>query len=305
MQNNTHLDCERVLEDAKGRWYGILRHFGIEVGDGKHTACPVCGGKDRFRFDDKDGRGSWICNQCGAGDGLALLMKITNTDFIEACTEVSKIVGTVDQRLKPESPPSPEKLREMFVNSQPIKPGDPVTAYLKARGLSDFPKMLRYGKTWEYETKQDQDAMLAVFSLADGEAVTIHRTFIKDGKKLDIESSKKVMPPLKKMTGGAVRLYPGPGEMLGVTEGIETAIAVHQMYDIPVWAALSATLMESFEPPAWANVIEVFSDNDRNYTGQRAAYILANRLAIQGKVVNVSVSKHGDFLEDLLKRGEQ
>ncbi|MDI5829610.1 hypothetical protein MJN51_36035, partial [Salmonella enterica subsp. enterica serovar Kentucky] len=35
----------------------------------RHAPCPACGGKDRFRFDD-NGRGSFICNQCGAGDGL-------------------------------------------------------------------------------------------------------------------------------------------------------------------------------------------------------------------------------------------
>ena len=35
--------------------------------------CPMCGGKDRFRFDDKGGRGTWICSQCGAGDEIELV----------------------------------------------------------------------------------------------------------------------------------------------------------------------------------------------------------------------------------------
>ncbi len=34
-------------------------------------------GKTRFRFDDKEGRGTWICNHCGAGDGADLAMKVT------------------------------------------------------------------------------------------------------------------------------------------------------------------------------------------------------------------------------------
>ena len=25
----------------------------------------MCGGKDRYRFDDQDGTGSWFCNRCG------------------------------------------------------------------------------------------------------------------------------------------------------------------------------------------------------------------------------------------------
>ena len=42
----------------------------------RHQACPVCGGSDRFRFDDKEGRGTWFCNQCGAGDGLKLVESV-------------------------------------------------------------------------------------------------------------------------------------------------------------------------------------------------------------------------------------
>jgi putative DNA primase/helicase len=41
----------------------------------------MCGGKDRFRFDDKEGHGTWICTHCGAGDGFSLLMKVMGIDF--------------------------------------------------------------------------------------------------------------------------------------------------------------------------------------------------------------------------------
>lgn len=303
MQGNTRaINCDDVLATAQGRWYGILRHFGVEVGDGHHRACPVCGGKDRFRFDDKDGRGTWFCNQCGAGDGLKLLMTILKSGFVETCEEVARVVGVVDQvPVQPEQSASPEKLREVFKSSKPMTPGDPVFKYLTTRGLSNLPTTLRYGKCWEYETKQEQDTMLAVFSLADGEAVTLHRTFIKDGKKLGIDSPKKVMPPLKKMTGGAIRLFEPVDEMIGIAEGIETAIACHETFNAPVWAATTAVLLEAFEPPPGIKIIEVFTDKDENYTGQKAAYAVANRLAIKGYVCNVTMPKHKDFLDDLVK----
>ncbi|WP_296818027.1 primase-helicase zinc-binding domain-containing protein [Thiobacillus sp.] len=50
-----------VRELAHGRWPGILSRFGLtdKQLSGRHTACPVCGGKDRFRFDDKEGRGTF------------------------------------------------------------------------------------------------------------------------------------------------------------------------------------------------------------------------------------------------------
>ena len=48
---------------------------------GKHGPCPLCGGRDRFRFDDKDGRGTYFCSGCGAGDGVRLAMGITGLSF--------------------------------------------------------------------------------------------------------------------------------------------------------------------------------------------------------------------------------
>ena len=301
--NSIVLDCDKILEEATGRWHGILARFGIDVGDGRHRPCPLCGGKDRFRFDDKDGRGTWICGQCGSSDGIGMMQKKLQLDFKAACMEVAKVMGSVMPHAIPEeNKASPERLREMFKASSSIKAGGPVAEYLRNRGLTDLPPTLRYApKCYEYETKQDQEAMLAIFSLADGEAVTIHRTFIKDGLKLDIQAPRKCMPPLKKMAGGAVRLYKEEAYTLGVAEGIETAIACHEMFEIPVWACLSANLMEQFQPPVWAKRVEIFGDNDKSYTGQKAAYTLANRLVVKEKIpAVVAISQGADFLEDLI-----
>lgn len=41
---------------ANGRWPHILSALGINVPSARrHGACPACGGKDRFRLDDKEG----------------------------------------------------------------------------------------------------------------------------------------------------------------------------------------------------------------------------------------------------------
>ena len=49
-----------VREVAQGRWRSILTVLGIDERalSGKHGPCPMCGGKDRFRFDDREGRGA-------------------------------------------------------------------------------------------------------------------------------------------------------------------------------------------------------------------------------------------------------
>ncbi|EDW4568991.1 hypothetical protein ZL55_004128, partial [Salmonella enterica subsp. enterica serovar Emek] len=68
----------QVAEAAQGKWPVILQMLRIDVPEnGRHGPCPKCGGKDRFRLDDLDGRGTWICSQCGNGDGLDLVKLMT------------------------------------------------------------------------------------------------------------------------------------------------------------------------------------------------------------------------------------
>ncbi|MDC9581199.1 DUF927 domain-containing protein [Xenorhabdus sp. PR6a] len=82
-----------IVKAANGRWFYILSNLGVSVPENhKHGACPKCGGKDRFRFDDKNGKGTWFCNHCGSGDGLDLLKLVTGQDIKTACSEINKIL---------------------------------------------------------------------------------------------------------------------------------------------------------------------------------------------------------------------
>lgn len=68
----------QISAAARGKWPVILQMLRIDVPEnGRHGPCPKCGGKDRFRLDDLDGRGTWICSQCGNGDGLDLVKLVT------------------------------------------------------------------------------------------------------------------------------------------------------------------------------------------------------------------------------------
>lgn len=83
-----------LRERARHHWQGILGNLGISGSlKNKHQPCPVCGGKDRFRFDDKDGYGTFICNQCGAGDGFRLIMNLLQCDFKHAASIVESYLG--------------------------------------------------------------------------------------------------------------------------------------------------------------------------------------------------------------------
>ena len=82
-----------ITTQAVGKWQSIFSSLGIDVGNGKHCPCPVCGGKDRFRFDNKDGRGTYICNQCGSGDGLELIKNYYDCDAKEASNKVAEYLN--------------------------------------------------------------------------------------------------------------------------------------------------------------------------------------------------------------------
>ncbi|HIB5470689.1 TPA: primase-helicase zinc-binding domain-containing protein [Klebsiella pneumoniae] len=93
-----------VTSAAAGRWPYVLAGLSIDVPDSsrRHAPCPACGGKDRFRFDD-NGRGSFICNQCGAGDGLDLIKKVNNCDTTEAAQLAADVLG-IDYRAAESAP---------------------------------------------------------------------------------------------------------------------------------------------------------------------------------------------------------
>jgi putative DNA primase/helicase len=268
--------------------------MGIGVGNGKHGPCPVCGGVDRFRFDDREGRGTWYCNQCGAGDGWTLVQRCLGIDFAEAVLRVAAIVGDTDATLKTKPKKDiREALRRLYVASRPVSPGDPVACYLSGRGLDVPDHGLRYcPKCWESETQKHYPAMIAIITSNDDRPISLHRTYLTKTsggwQKAKIESPKKLMPGLEKLQGACVRLFPTI-DTLGISEGVETAIASYIASGTPTWAAISATNMISVSPSSEIKRVVIFGDNDINYTGQKAAFQLAGRLKEKGTDVDVRI----------------
>lgn len=79
--NQTRRDS--LKSALRHHWEEVLIQAGINPAhlSGRHNACPICGGSDRFRFDDQEGDGTFYCNQCGAGDGFKLLMLLKGIGF--------------------------------------------------------------------------------------------------------------------------------------------------------------------------------------------------------------------------------
>ena len=92
------IPVDRVLREFNGAWRQTLEGYGCHLPSGRqHGPCPVCGGKDRFRFDDKDGRGTWFCSQCDpqSGGGLLLLSRFLGKPTIEVANE---LLGNTPER---------------------------------------------------------------------------------------------------------------------------------------------------------------------------------------------------------------
>jgi putative DNA primase/helicase len=301
-----------LRERTRGRWHGILTALGLapKYLTGKHGPCPMCGGKDRWRFIDTNGDGTWICNQCGADSGIGLVMKFLGLPFKDAAQRIEGILGDVQiqaSRPEREEGKTRAKVKAMWRQASPVRRGDPVDLWLRRRGvgLDVYPSSIRAGERVRYydgrsaDVFSDHPAMLAMVSDPDGAPVTIHRTYLSsDGEKASVDSPRKLFSAVTK--GSAIRLAT-PSRIVGVAEGIENALAAARLFQVPTWAAICAKMLENFEPPAGVEAVTIFGDNDRNYVGQRATHTLAARLSSRGLSVEVQIpSEPGDDWNDVL-----
>ena len=270
---------------AKGKWRGILLELGASAAalTGKHVACPFCGGKDRFRWDNKEGTGSFICGQCGSGSGFEFLNRLKGWDFKTAAAEVDKVVGNV--KPEPNKPkPDPDRQRrqkaELWRNARPIQVGDPVSLYFASRGLV-VPPGVRFAPQCPVPDEAGmRPAMLAMVQSPEGKAVTIHRTFLTpQGRKADLPQPRAVMPG-EIPDGSAIRLGPVT-ERMGIGEGIETAQAAAARFGVTAWAAINSTMLEKWIAPPEVKHLTIFGDNDPKFGGQAAAYRCAHRNAVK------------------------
>src|SRR5258708_38594338 len=73
---------------------------------------------------------------------------------------------------------------------------------------------------------------------------------------------------------GAVR-FAAAAEVMGIAEGVETALSAQSMAEIPVWASLGCQRLDRVGLPELVREVHVFGDNDAPGRGaaQRAAEV--------------------------------
>lgn len=309
----------KTAEAAKGRWTEILEHYGLPPITGKNHykgECPVCGARSKFRIDDRDGVGTWIC-VCGSGDGMKLLsLTQTGKTFSALCAEVDQLIGNDYRREKIPANSSAAKLRQRaiskFAKLQPLR-GTNGEGYLRQRGINKLPsEAIRFCEKQRHAGRV-YHALYALATDDKGELCYLHRTLLEGDRKAPLGESAKRQKSLQEdnyleyARSVAIRMFP-VSSTLGIAEGIETALSCYQIYGVNTWAVMNSNFMKKFRVPAGVKHLIVFADMDKHSaTGQAAAFECAHaNLLAKNDLVKVSVRwpDNGDF-NDMLMNGDE
>jgi hypothetical protein len=266
---------------------------------GEHrTACPACAkGKGDTALAvriEPDGHAIWRCWRC---------------DF----------TGTTKRReasasWRPRQPVAPDPAvlieqerrrrlaRATWRQSEPITGGLPFDYLTKRRGITHWNcDRLRWHPYCPWEGSADGCLVACVNDAITGYVTAIWR--IKPVMTGKVE--RRGLGPVK---GNAARLFwAGDGDRLAIAEGVEDALAFHQLTGWPTWAALSAGNMAELILPTRFTRVVIVQDNDEpdsrgRRAGPEAAQALAHRLLAEGRAVEIKKPKNAKDANDALRQ---
>lgn len=248
-----------VRHKANGYWPSIMQRLNIPT-NRSEGPCPACGGNTRYRFDNKDNRGTYFCSHCGAGTGLDLVMKVNQCGAREAANLVAEAMALP----LPEPKPARERTQtdiagKVAAMTAKALPGQ--SAYLTSKGLTcPFPLL-------------PDGSLVLVLKNAAG-ATTGAQVIKPDGSK------RLVAGTVKKGACYVVNSIESP-ETVIIAEGLATALSVHQMHPealavvaVDAGNLLSvAQLMRQKHPNAR---IIIAADNDQSAESDRRGGVKIN-----------------------------
>jgi putative DNA primase/helicase len=264
--------------------------------------------------------GDWIDFDGGEGGGpIDALARATGLSGRELFGYGAKLAGVspngggvtpgnMSTRLQSPRKDAGREIDAIVVAAMPII-GTVAEQYLKSRSLADpaASDLVFHAGLAHREGRTSHPAMVAIVRNESGERIAIHRTWLSaDGNgKANVEKPRMMLGPV---AGGAVRLAEiGSDNVLGIAEGIETALSVMAACpNLPVWATLSAAGLERVVLPPEVQSVVILADHDASGTGLRAAEALAARLVAEERGVRIAMPPNeGDDFNDLLQREGQ
>jgi len=306
-------NTNELKHEMVGRWLNAFSALAPSLQQaiskkGSSVPCPVNGGTDGFRlFRDANETGGGVKHSWRVfPQGIDLLMWVNDWSFIKTYDELDAWLG--DKPFESGSVHIPKEkncddsgLRKWLnrIWSESLTLEDlkayPARAYFSRRRIltaAQAASNVRFHPQLNYKDKEGKllgtyGAVLCKVQNNDGTPSQLTRTYIgSNGAKVNLgkrNKSKKMTPSVGKYTKGRqIQLFAPTNGFLGVCEGLETALAVHQAKQFPVWPNLSNTNMYSFVPPPGVHTVLNFVDKDRSKVGESSAEVLREQLESQG-----------------------
>jgi putative DNA primase/helicase len=251
-----------IFVKAQGHWPWVLESLGVDPDflTGKHGPCFNCGGIDRFRFDNKEGKGTFYCNQCEphSGYGLHFVMRYFNCTRSQAIEKIGNLLQINPRPALTYTSHQPnQKIKEKTIHMiRKSEPADIKHPYLVKKNI--HLNGLRVYK----------DSLL--IEVYNGHKVLVSLQMIKpDGSKFYLKGTTKI------------GCYSTVGQHSVtdpciITEGFATAVSLYLSLNIPIFIAFDCgnikhalqTILNNFR---LCGKIIVAADNDNNNAGLNAA----------------------------------
>ncbi|QXW20149.1 toprim domain-containing protein (plasmid) [Comamonas aquatica] len=285
--------------DLISDWMGFYQSIGVqpEALTGKHSQCPICNSEGSFRTAIRQKPGVWVCSHCTSSSYSSPLEFVRRfcqlSTYKEAAAEIIRRAGCYVEPVRKEyRQPAPVQFDQSNFEKEvrkrnwiwerlavEVSENDPVWKYLNFRipGIESIPKSIRYlpnAEYWDFDEHR-RPFLLGVFPAmlvrgfdAKGNCVQLHTTYLtQDGRKADVQNPKKTRTAIAGATSFCFRLSPiDESGVLGLTEGIETALACEHKFKHAVWPCHSNTVLANFEIPESLfdsiSKIVIYADND-------------------------------------------
>ncbi len=269
------------------------------TGGGKCVArCPAHADKTpSLSITEVNGKLLWCCHAGCTQEAVMQALDLRQNALVPRASALAPFAAkALQNRVARSEQQKAERIECTWSSSVPIAEDDPVHRYLKQRNVlpEPIPSSLRYHPSlayWDGGTEASYPAMVAQVESVDGRLVTLHRTYLtKDGQKAPVGKGqeRRLMPPAVAGTTSGASIHLGPlNSILGIAEGIETALACHRLTELSVWAAVSAGGLEKCDIPDSVDELIIFADNDESGRGEQAARTLAKRMIAAGKRVKI------------------
>lgn len=240
-------------------------------------------------FDDRRG-GVFGCYRLALAESWTAADRHTMTHEQRAELARQVLAATAERReqQRRQWADNAQRIAQVWAECVPLVPGDPVTLYLKRRGLGGvwpLPDVLRLHRALPYWHGADKvgtfPAMVAPLVAPDGRTVALHRTYLtRDGQKADVSTVKKLTGAAGPLAGACIPLHNPARGCIAIAEGIETALAAWRASAVPTVAAYCAGNLAAWRWPAGVQRLVIFADADK--AGREAADTLRARAIAAG-----------------------